>query len=549
MKIRFGLVFIFLLVAVLVSCKKEKKGSLVPEPPSIPFEGKWPEIEEEKAEIGTKENPQARRAYQRAMLVDPQTGQLPPDIRQKEMDYSAKLPSVGFSGGYLRKAGTDDWNTIGPYNVGGRTRALAIDQSNERVVLAGGVSGGMWRSEDEAGTWTKTTVPGSIHSVTCLAQDTRPGMTNIWYYGTGEFTSNSASKKAAPYRGDGVFKSTDGGKTWSQLLSTAEGEPNRYNSQYQYIWKILPNRFQLQHDEVFLATVGAILRSTDGGLTWSVVLGRKRVSNEATDLNDANLSDYTDIVQTTDGVFYASFSSSSRSGSSPDQGIYRSTDGINWTNIAPLAWPRNYNRTVIATSSTRPNELFFSVNAQQEMLWKYNYIAGDGTRQGGRWTNLSDNLPRYGGEVGDYNTQSSYNMVLMVHPSLADVIFLGGTNLYRSTDAFASTKATDWVGGYDTANNIRVFANHFVDQHALAFFPSNPNKMLSSNDGGVFATNNNMTKGIAWEPRNYGFVTTQFYTLGLDEFGAKGAVMGGLQDNGTLIAKNPGVKSSWNALI
>ena len=533
---------------VLISrIQREDETKSLAYPPAI--NAPIPKIEPEKSAIGARENPHARKDYEMTMLVDPQTGQIPINIRREELRFTSKLPKK--SSHDLRVDGTkaENWTSIGPYNVGGRTRAIAIDVSNEEIILAGGVSGGMWRSEDEGRSWEKTTVPESIHSVSCIAQDQRLGKEHIWYYGSGEFTSNSASKKRAPYRGDGVFKSIDGGKSWAQLFSTSEGVPNYYNSQFQYVWKLLPNSKNLNQDEVFLATVGAIFRTIDGGVSWSVVLGRKSVSTPETDLNNSNLSDYADIVQTTDGIYYASLSQQSRNGTSPDRGIYRSENGVNWVKITPGNWPGTNARTVIATSKSQPEEVYFSINSDSEILIKFTNFPNTGDGNGGVWEDLSANLPEFGGEVGDYDTQGSYNMVLKVHPAFKEVVFLGGTNLYRSTDGFSSIENTTWVGGYDTANNVKVFPNHFVDQHGLDFYPSNSDKMLSINDGGIFITEDNMSQGIYWRPLNNGFVTTQFYSLGLDEFGSRGDVIGGLQDNGTLIANQPVAQSSWNLVL
>ena len=550
---RLGFLALFFIASIglIIKLQYPQKRDFVPPPQIQEFHTTFPQIDYEKSAIGSKENPHARKAYEEAMLVDPKTGFIPKDIKRREALFSSKIPRKVLTKNNLRSDGTneEEWRSIGPHNKGGRTRAIAIDISDEKVILAGGVSGGMWRSEDEGKNWVKTTVPSSIHSVSCISQDIRPGKQNIWYYGTGEFTSNSASKKGAPYRGDGVFKSITGGKTWVQLLSTSEGVANNYNSQFQYIWKVLPNHKNRFDDEVFLATVGAIFRSTNGGNTWEIVLGRKAVSTPDTDLNNANLSDYSDIVQTSGGVYYAVLSQKARNGSSPDRGIYRSVDGLTWNKITPLNWPLNYARTVIATSKTDPNEVYFSVNSTNEMLWKYTYISGSGSGPGGYWKNLSENIPAFGGEVGDYDSQNSYNMVLNVHPANEDILFLGGTNLYKSTDGFSSINHTTWIGGYDTANNIKVFPNHFVDQHALAFYPSIPKKMISSNDGGVFITEDNTANDMYWRPLNNGFVTTQFYTLGLDEFGSKGAIIGGLQDNGSLIGNKPVATSSWNVLL
>ncbi len=544
------LIIIFGGIAIYYGNYDSVKITSVPAPPLPVYSGDIPQITREKSAIGSKENPQARKAYELEMLIDPKTGFLPTDIKRREIGFSAKIIER-LSKKNLRsgESGSDGWSSIGPYNKGGRTRAIAIDVDNENVILAGGVSGGMWRSEDGGGNWVKTTVPSSIHSVSTIAQDTRPNKKNIWYYGSGEFTANSANKKSAPYRGDGVFKSIDGGKNWNQLLSTSEGVPNNYNSQFQYIWNVLPNPLNLGQDEVFLATVGAIFRSLDGGTTWNVVLGRKAISTPNTDLNNANLSDFSDISQTDGGIYYAVLSQRSRNGSSPDRGVYRSEDGINWVSITPRNWPKTYARTILATSAMNRNEVFFSVNSNSELLWKYTYISGNGTGSGGRWEDLSDNIPAFGGEVGDYDSQDSYNMVLNVHPANEDIVFLGGTNLYRSSDGFSSIDNTAWIGGYDTANNIKTFPNHYVDQHALAFYPSDPNKMISSNDGGVFRIEDNLSDDIRWASLNNGFVTTQFYTLGIDEFGPKGAIVGGLQDNGTLIANKPVDASAWNTLL
>ncbi len=386
-----------------------------------------PRIDPEPSALGSKEDPVARQEYELAMIKDPATGEVPNNIRKREYLFSAQLPKK-YQRYDFRNAETQSavWRPIGPYNIGGRTRALAIDITDEDIILAGGVSGGMWRTEDGGKNWTKTTVPSSIHSVSCIVQDTRPGKTHIWYYGTGEFTSNSASKKNAPYRGDGVFKSVDGGKTWQQLLSTSEGVPNNYNSQFQYVSRLIINPFNENEDELFLATVGAIFRSLDGGENWDLALGTKLLSTPDTDLNSANISDYTDIAQTRDGAYYAVFSQISRSATSPNRGVYRSTDGTNWYEITPGSWPRRYARTVIAPAKNNPDDVFFSVNADFEMLWKYTYVSGDGLQTQGIWQNLTENIPAYGGDVGDYDSQSSYNMVLEVHQRMTTLFFWEG---------------------------------------------------------------------------------------------------------------------------
>jgi hypothetical protein len=182
-------------------------------------------------------------------------------------------------------------------------------------------------------------------------------------------------------------------------------------------------------------------------------------------------------------------------------------------------------------------------------LWKYEYLSGNGSNAGGRWENLSANIPMYGGDVGDYDDQNSYNMVLKIHPVDNKIVYLGGTNLYRSNDGFESSLNTDWIGGYDSANNVLVFPNHYVDQHDLAFYESNSDKMLSINDGGIFISETNRSDNINWSSLNNGFVTGQSYTIGFDPSSSFGSVAMGFQDNGTYITRNPDFNTRWTRFI
>ena len=122
--------------------------------------------------IGTEENPLERIQYESRMLADPATGRIPDNIRRREFKFSQKIPSRILVNKTNHARSTSiyeagEWKSNGPDNVGGRTRALAIDVRNENIILAGGVSGGMWRSEDDGLSWEKVTNPGNIHSVTC----------------------------------------------------------------------------------------------------------------------------------------------------------------------------------------------------------------------------------------------------------------------------------------------------------------------------------------------------------------------------------------------
>ncbi|MGK7396759.1 MAG: FlgD immunoglobulin-like domain containing protein [Candidatus Cyclobacteriaceae bacterium M3_2C_046] len=509
---------------------------------------------EARSAIGNKENPQERFDYEMMMLVDPVTGKIPDQIKEKEVRFARKLPdrdSVNrtISARSTRSLEETGWEPRGPINVGGRTRALGIDIRNEKIILAGGVSGGMWRSEDGGLNWNKVTSPQSIHSVTCLVQDTRPGRQDTWYYGTGEFQGNSARGGQAPFRGDGLFKSTDNGLTWQLLPATGAGVQNKFNSQFQYVWNIAINPVNFNQDEVLVAAYGGILRSVDGGVSWDAVIGKDLIDSPG-DLNMSLGSDYTEIAISSQGEMYAVLSeAANRTGQSADRGIYYSSNGINWLDITPDQWPQNYQRTVMGIAPSDPNLVYFICDSEPYNLWKFTKTAFDGTRLTGIWQNLSNNVPRFGGRTGDYDSQGSYNMVIKVHPEDENVVFLGGTNLYRSTDGFSTRANTGWIGGYDTLKNSTIYPGHYVDQHALVFYPSDPDKMLTGNDGGVQFTFNNMAERVNWTSLNNGFITSQFYTVAIDHSQLNDVVIGGMQDNGSYLTLSPGADFDWHRIL
>lgn len=504
-----------------------------------------------------RENPRARARYEWMRLHDPATGMVP-DIRAREIAFARTLPSAAA----LRKSGGGaggaeiTWSGRGPSNIGGRTRALAVDIANPSVLLAGAVSGGMWKSTDGGTTWRTTTTPGQLHSVTCIAQDRRPGKRNIWYYGTGELTGNSASGGGALYRGDGIFKSTDGGDSWAQIPSTVSGSPQAFVNMFQYVWDIALDSSST-FDELYAATIGGIKRSTDGGTTWTTVLGGSSASN----------SRYTDVAITSTGVLYATLSDANLNGGTGavSQGVLRSTDGISWTDIRPVSppWPASYKRIVIGIAPTNERAVYFlgetpghgkaveySNSTEYNSFWKYTYLSGNGSAGGGTWEDRSASLPGYGPPVGDFVSQGSYNLVVKVCPLSDSLVFIGGTNLYRSFNGFRTTATTSWIGGYSTANNISQDSTHHVDQHAIVFLPGNPYVLFNGNDGGVYKLNDCTLPSVHWISLNNNYLTTQFYTVAIDHAtSGDPVIVGGTQDNGTLLTISPDGAAPWIGLL
>ena len=507
-------------------------------------------FDQERNAIGTKENPQARVDFERLQIINPGTKQVPHGIRQKEHDFSLRHPSredFQFARGNWPEE--EVWELAGPYNVGGRTRAIALDISdiNENTILAGGVSGGLWKSTNGGATWRRTSDPELRNSITTLVQDTRVGKQHIWYYGSGELVGNSPRGGGAPYRGDGIYKSVDNGESWQQLAFTKDADPSNFGSQFQYIWRLVVDRSDDVNDVVLAAAYGGILRSVDGGETWNRVLGAKLFDlPEGTDLNGVSAPFFTDIVQSENGEFYAFLSNQTGGSSSYPGGFYWSADGISWKVIGSFA-ALNFGRTVIDVSND--NVYFFASANDFTFLYKYtkNGLSGNGDPLG-TWTNLSSNLPNFD-EFGDLDIQDGYNMTVKIHPTNSQIVFLGATNLYRSKNGFQTADQTEWIGGYSKDNDGSLYPNHHPDQHELVFYPSNSNKVLSANDGGIHRTTNINGSTVNWTSLNNGYVTSQFYTINIPKFDKSSVLIGGLQDNGSWMNISNQSNSIWYQLI
>lgn len=492
--------------------------------------------------LESDEDADARHEYELSMLQDPAIGRIPAHMRERELAFAAGIP--GDASLPAARISSADWTARGPWNVGGRTRALAIDVTNSNIIIAGSCSGGMWRSVDGGASWKPTTPPNLYKSVSCVVQDTRPGHTNVWYFGTGEAYGTSASGAGAFYNGNGIYKSTDSGKSWALLPATG-GNLTTLDTWGDIIWNMVIDPSDMSNDVVYAASYGAIYRSTNGGNTWSPVLG------------SFGSSYFTDIAITSTGVLYASISSESTSG-----GVYRSSNGTVFTRLNPPGFPTIYNRLKIGICPDDENQVYFLGNTPNSGLkytnyvgqvewnsfWKYRYVSGDGSGAGGIFKDLSQNLPNSGGIFDKFTCQGSYDLVVKVKPGDTNAVFIGGTNLYRSTSAFADSTHTTFIGGYEHGASLPVvglFLNHHPDQHDIVFYPGNPDKMLSANDGGIFYTNDNTVPDVLWASLNNGYLTSMFYTCAIDHATGSDIIIGGAQDNGSWYTNSADVKHPW----
>lgn len=490
------------------------------------------------------DDPQARRQWEWEMLRSPLTGKIPRGIRRLEREFARRLPRADQS---QQDAGTSlQWTSRGPTNISGRTRAMAVDVSDPtgNTLLAGGVSGGIWRTSNGGQSWTKQFGMSQLLSVTCIAQDRRSGKQHIWYAGTGEYEGNSADGGGGGYyHGDGIYKSVDGGLTWALLPATVSGTPQFGEGDFDYVWNIATDPSRGGEDVVYAAVYGAIMRSADGGSTWTRVLG-----------DTLNGGTYTDVVVAPSGKVHATISGNSTA----TEGYYTSDTGLEngWSNQTPAGFPSTFNRIVIGIP---PNYEWFvyllahtpGAGSNDHSLWFFNGMAPCTPppvcpNAPVSWINRSANLPQDTGTTQVFDSQWNYDMVIAVKPDDRHTVFIGGTSLYRSTDGFATTTKTKHIGGYWPAQyDYRDYAGHFPDQHAIAFSPADSRVMFTGVDGGVFRTDDNTAADVTWTSLNNNYVTTQYYSVAIDPATAgNDVIIGGMQDRGNFFA-GPTTGGRW----
>ena len=209
------------------------------------------------------------------------------------------------------------WRERGPSNRGGRTRAIMIDESDpaRNRIWVGGVSGGLWRTEDitqEDPQWVKLGIYFESLSISDIVQD--PNDFNTIYVSTGESYTGDV-------QGAGIFRSTDDGATWTLLPSTANSVLSTVNEMYVHT-----------NGDIYVASAyGGLLRSHDDGSTWEKVIGTGLAGSSSDNIHDLYFIE-------SNQTFYIS----------DDFAIFKSTTGdrADWTKISLTqnGFPNNVNR-------------------------------------------------------------------------------------------------------------------------------------------------------------------------------------------------------------
>lgn len=387
----------------------------------------------------------------------------------------------------------------GPYITSGRMRAILVDlnDATNKTVFVGGVAGGIWKTTDitaNPATWTPINDFLSNLAVADIAQDPRAGFRNIMYFATGESYYN-----ADAVRGNGVFKSTDSGATWSYLA----------NSSFAlYSTRIVVDGA----GNVYVASRAGLNRSTDGGATWSPNLTPSGLSSAVCDLELSS----TGRLHIVTGIF-------------TPQG-YRYTDTPSTVTSATWTTPTT---TFVNGASMRAEigvagDTLYAAPANASYQVPTMYRSTDG---GANWT-ATTTQPGAGGWASG---QGWYNLNVVVNPANPSEVVIGGLDAYRSTDAGLTwLKLSAWT----TSAGPTLQYVH-ADQHEGAWFDGG-NKLLIGTDGGIFYSTD---KGLTFSDRNNGLRLKQFYSVAIHPTSLN-YFLAGAQDNGTHAFSSAGLGAS-----
>jgi uncharacterized protein (TIGR03437 family) len=449
------------------------------------------------------------------------------------------------------------WTPLGPGNIGGRTRALLIHPTNPSTMYAAGVAGGVWRTTDGGASWAPLADLIANIAVNSLAMD--PSNPNVIYAGTGEGYFNGDG-----VRGAGIFKTTDGGTSWTRLAGTT-------TTDFHYVNDIVVSPANSQR--VYAATRAGVWRSLDGGANWTRALTTS-VMGGCTDL--AARTD-----QTTDYLFAAC-------GNFQQATVFRNTNaavsgpwtavlidpGMGRTSLAIA--PSNQNIVYALSASVTPgpyedglHAVFRSTSSGDLNSWTAQVRNTNATKL--NTTLLSNPYVAFYGDCGFtpfgpnllFN-QGWYDNVIAVDPADPNRVWAGGIDLFRSDDGGASWGlASYWWANGGVAPLAPQYAH--ADHHVLVFHPqyngTTNRTLFTGNDGGIFRTTdarapvatsgaaacNPAAAGVVWTSLNNNYGVTQFYHGAPYPNGA--SYFGGTQDNGTLRGSDGGGANSWNEIL
>lgn len=383
---------------------------------------------------------------------------------------TAALAAVDHPGA-LHKLDALKWRCIGP-SRGGRVVAVAGDHSDPMTFYFGACAGGVWKTVD-GGVYWRCVSDGFLTSATIGALAVARSDSNVIYAGTGETTI-----RVDVSFGDGLYRSTDAGRTWKHVGLR----------ETRHIGRIVvhPQDANL----VYVAALGdafganaerGVYRSRDGGETWEQVLHRGPDAGAVDISMDPN----------NPRILFAAFWQTRRNfwnltSGGPGSGLLRSTDGgDSWEEITGSGFPDGLRGKIgVAVSPAKAGRVFALVEAEGDKTGLYR-----SENYGASWTQVSPNR--------DLMHRPWYYTHVFACPKHADTVYVTNFQMWKSTDGGTQFKEITTPHG---------------DNHDLWIDPANPRRMVEGNDGGACVSFNG---GDSWSTI-YNQNTAQFYRIDID---------------------------------
>jgi photosystem II stability/assembly factor-like uncharacterized protein len=374
------------------------------------------------------------------------------------------------------------WTEIGPTHIPqgqtygsnrveviGRVSSFAVDPSNPKHLLCGSANGGIWESGDRGSSWVPRTDQMPTLAIGAVTFD--PHDPSRVYAGSGEGNFYASL-------GAGVYRSNDGGTTWTVLATT----PFVGMGFYDLIVDPIDRRI------LYAATSNGFYVSTNSGANWSL---KRAMRCWGISVHPAG-GTVEVLAAFADGLF-----ASSNAGSSFTAVALPSTPGAGWARLA-----------VDRVAADPQIAYAFGAAGSTPHLWR---------RSGTAWTKIAQ-LPSPAINV----TQAWYDWCVAASPTSSREVYLGAIDGYRGR----------LTGNTWTWKNITTNGNKSIhpDQHSLSFAPDDSTVIYAGNDGGVYRSNNS---GASWTPLNKGLGITEVEYLGSDP-NTWQWLMAGTQDNGTI---------------
>ena len=453
-----------------------------------------------------------------------------------------EVEQQGASGRRSRPLGSAGWEWLGPGNIGGRTRALVIHPEKPRIMYAGGVSGGIWKTKNRGRRWKPVGDQLINLAVNALAMDPEDPAT--LYAGTGEgYFREVVRGTALPLRGGGIFKTTDAGATWQLLEKTGKRS-------FQWVNDLVIS--PLARERIYAATRKGVFRSTDAGRRWKRVLN-PRVRGGCLDLA-ITMEAGSDVVFASCGTLdQATVFRNNRAEDSRAWRPVLSEPGMARTSLAIAPSAPNVVYALAASNVPGPGgnfeqglfALFRSTEGGREGTWEAR-LRNTGGRKIDRVI-LSNPVIAFLDECGFQGPNRFFSMgwyvnLIAVDPQNADRVWAAGVDLFRSDDGGASfNPVTYWWSDPPIPNSVH------ADHHAVIFQPGAGQRLYALNDGGIYELRNPRvaipsdpltvctpgSNATSWTSLNRHYGVTQFYHGSATRDGDR--FLAGAQDNGTVL--------------